>query len=120
MIKSRFSLPATVILAFLMNASHGQNIPSATGISGSASLQSLPPAVLDQAAGNQPFLYDNYIRTYVPTQPVQSSMGLNLNAPDDVLVSTTFRDGWGRPVQTVLRGRGAAEKDLVQARRLHQ
>jgi hypothetical protein len=56
----------------------------------------------------------NYVRTYSPRVAITSESRV-LNGPvDSVQVSTTFFDGLGRTVQTVIRQESPLKRDIIQ------
>jgi RHS repeat-associated protein len=56
----------------------------------------------------------NYVRTYTPRAAITSEEAL-LQAPaDSVQISTTYFDGLGRPVQTVIRQESPLRRDVIQ------
>ena len=57
----------------------------------------------------------NYIRTWKATAPEQNPANLPVRPLSDVKQITDYSDGFGRPLQTVLRGASPAGNDMVTA-----
>ncbi len=96
-------------LMLLSTASaYAQNIPTATTAPAAATPIKLPDYLnlLDTPR--------NFVRTYAAAKPITDSAQLNMTAlVEDVLVSTQYMDGLGRPVQVVTKQTSPAKKDNV-------
>ncbi|MBS0027278.1 DUF6443 domain-containing protein [Chitinophaga sp. 22321] len=59
----------------------------------------------------------NYIRTWEPLMPTTDPVTATNNArtTQEVVQSTVYKDGLGRPIQTVIKGSSASGKDVVNA-----
>src|SRR5215217_5642557 len=68
-----------------------------------------PPAVVPGEAREM-----NYVRTYTPRVAITSEDRVLKGSVDSVQVSTTYIDGLGRPVQTVIRQESPLKRDVVQ------
>ena len=68
-----------------------------------------PPAAKPGAAGPM-----NYVRTYTPRVAITSEERVLKGSVDSVQVSTTYIDGLGRPVQTVIRQESPLKRDIIQ------
>jgi RHS repeat-associated protein len=80
-------------------------------------LQISPPAVV----GNNPpaavpgeAREMNYVRTYTPRVAITSEEQVLKGSVDSVQQSTTYIDGLGRPVQTVIRQESPLRRDIIQ------
>jgi hypothetical protein len=78
-------------------------------ISPPASVGNKPPAGVPGAAGPM-----NYVRIYTPRVAITSEERVLKGSVDSVQLSTTYIDGLGRPVQTVIRQESPLKRDVVQ------
>ncbi|WP_345055661.1 DUF6443 domain-containing protein, partial [Hymenobacter glaciei] len=70
-----------------------------------------PPTAPDASATGRDM---NFVRTWVPRQAQTREARVPLAPVDSVATSTTYLDGLGRPVQTVLRQASPGRRDVVQ------
>lgn len=78
---------------------YAQNVPDMTAAMpvGAASVISQPPT-LSVPTGTTP----SYIKTYIPRIPITNEATINTSSnPTDVQVSTEYKDGFNRTIQTV-------------------
>ena len=78
-------------------------------ISPPAAVGNQPPAAVPGEAGPM-----NYVRTYTPRAGITSEDRVLHGGVDSVQVSTTYIDGLGRPVQTVIRQESPLKRDVIQ------
>ncbi|MGV3505438.1 MAG: DUF6443 domain-containing protein, partial [Adhaeribacter sp.] len=78
-------------------------------ISPPAAVGNKPPAAVSGAAGPM-----NHVRTYTPRVAITSEDQVLKAGIDSVQVSTTYIDGLGRPVQTVIRQESPLRRDIIQ------
>jgi hypothetical protein len=76
---------------------------------GNGDVGNKPPAAVSGTAGPM-----NYVRTYSPRVAIGSEDQVLKGSVDSVQVSTTFIDGLGRPLQTVIRQESPLRRDVVQ------
>ncbi|MGV3642369.1 MAG: DUF6443 domain-containing protein, partial [Adhaeribacter sp.] len=74
-----------------------------------ASVGNTPPATVSGTGGAM-----NYVRTYTPRVAIPSENQVLKGGVDSVQVSTTYIDGLGRPVQTVIRQESPLKRDIIQ------
>ena len=74
-----------------------------------AALGKQAPAAVPGAAAQM-----NYVRTYTPRVSITSEEQVLKGSVDSVQISTTYFDGLGRPVQTVIRQESPQRRDVVQ------
>jgi RHS repeat-associated protein len=56
----------------------------------------------------------NYVRTFTPRVPVTDPAAVTINKPAaEIQVATSYADGLGRPIQTVVREESPAGKDII-------
>ena len=114
------SFGCRLIVAFLLLLS--QNLAFAQTVTPSKLSPNLPRQIsLPAAVGNQPPAAVpgeagpmNYVRTYTPRAGITSEERVLHGGVDSVQVSTTFIDGLGRPVQTVIRQESPLKRDVIQ------
>src|ERR1043166_7654481 len=55
-----------------------------------------------------------YVRTYTPMKPIQDASMINMSAePENIFISTEYKDSYGRTVQTVAKKGSPLRKDFV-------
>ena len=83
------------------------NLPRQIG--SPAAVGNKPPAAVPEAAGPM-----NYVRTYTPRVAITSEERVLKGSVDSVQLSTTYINGLGRPVQTVIRQESPLRRDIIQ------
>ncbi|MGV3642367.1 MAG: DUF6443 domain-containing protein [Adhaeribacter sp.] len=117
--RTRFSFGLKLIVALLL-LSQSQawsqaitppkltpNLPQQ--ISPPAAVGNKPPSAVSGAAGPM-----NHVRTYTPRVAITSEDQVLKGGIDSVQVSTTYIDGLGRQVQTVIRQESPLKRDIIQ------
>jgi hypothetical protein len=117
--RDALSLGFKLIVAFLLLSQHlawaqaiippklSPNLPRQAP--GNGDVGNKPPAAVPGTAGPM-----NYVRTYTPRVGITSEDQVLKGPVDSVQVSTTYIDGLGRPVQTVISQESPLKRDVVQ------
>ena len=112
---SNYIKAGLLLAGFYAQSSYGQNTPqlSQTAPSGSTNIFQPPPVIpfTNNITGDY-----NYTRTYAPKVPFTNSLDITTGTtPDFTSISTTFRDGFNRDMQTTVRNyTNTASPHLIQ------
>lgn len=89
----------TIMLLVSGGMAYGQNVPNTeTQPAGSAATFTVPPDLPSEGVNF------NYTRTFTPMVPVTNSADVSENSSgSDVKISTTYKDGFNRGMQTIIR-----------------
>jgi RHS repeat-associated protein len=92
-------IPFLILLLLAGDVAYSQNVPNTeTQPAGSATIFTAPPDLPSEGVGF------NYTRSYAPMVPITNSDDVTeASSGSDVKISTTYRDGFNRGMQTIIR-----------------